>query len=315
MYSAHHDSMAWKWVRVLTVQTWSWASLPPNELWLCRYCTCDFYPLTTFDSFGIGIFWQSDSRNLLEAATQGASSSISLVANITVNLIAFLALLSFMNSALSWLGSMFDYPQLSFEVQVHWAAAIHVKSAYLCLNITLWTALPEFLQHTQPIVEASFAVIFPHPLLPCPFLCFLSPYPPPTDGNSPLILCLESRLLQTTPLPLYLLMLVCGCHRKPEAGLFVKKRGLCGSRFWGLKVQDRVAAAGEGEELLCAWWEGQRDRPHWHRERTKGPDMLGNDRSPRADPCPWELMQSPEKDINSSYGCCCRKWSVNFWSL
>lgn len=57
-----------------------------------------------------------DSRNLLEAATQGASSSISLVANIAVNLIAFLALLSFMNSALSWLGNMFDYPQLSFEV-------------------------------------------------------------------------------------------------------------------------------------------------------------------------------------------------------
>uniref|UniRef100_A0A5F9DJZ7 Solute carrier family 28 member 3 n=1 Tax=Oryctolagus cuniculus TaxID=9986 RepID=A0A5F9DJZ7_RABIT len=57
-----------------------------------------------------------DSRNLLEAATQGASSSIALVANITVNLIAFLALLSFVNSALSWFGNMFDYPQLSFEL-------------------------------------------------------------------------------------------------------------------------------------------------------------------------------------------------------
>uniref|UniRef100_A0A8C3WLW9 Sodium/nucleoside cotransporter n=1 Tax=Catagonus wagneri TaxID=51154 RepID=A0A8C3WLW9_9CETA len=57
-----------------------------------------------------------DSRNLLEAATHGASSSISLVANIAVNLIAFLALLSFVNSALSWFGNMFDYPQLSFEI-------------------------------------------------------------------------------------------------------------------------------------------------------------------------------------------------------
>ncbi|XP_032740796.1 solute carrier family 28 member 3 [Rattus rattus] len=57
-----------------------------------------------------------DSRNLLEAATQGASSSIPLVANIAANLIAFLALLSFVNSALSWFGSMFDYPQLSFEL-------------------------------------------------------------------------------------------------------------------------------------------------------------------------------------------------------
>ncbi|KAM7323048.1 hypothetical protein ACRRTK_018553 [Alexandromys fortis] len=57
-----------------------------------------------------------DSRNFLEAATQGASSSIPLVANIAVNLIAFLALLSFVNSALSWFGNMFDYPQLSFEL-------------------------------------------------------------------------------------------------------------------------------------------------------------------------------------------------------
>ncbi|XP_062936469.1 solute carrier family 28 member 3 [Cynocephalus volans] len=57
-----------------------------------------------------------DSRNLLEAAAQGASSSISLTANIVVNLIAFLALLSFVNSALSWFGSMLDCPQLSFEL-------------------------------------------------------------------------------------------------------------------------------------------------------------------------------------------------------
>ncbi|XP_070446897.1 solute carrier family 28 member 3-like isoform X1 [Equus przewalskii] len=58
----------------------------------------------------------SDSRNILEAASQGASASISLVANITVILIAFLALSSFANAALSWFGSMFDYPQLSFEM-------------------------------------------------------------------------------------------------------------------------------------------------------------------------------------------------------
>ncbi|XP_008538410.2 solute carrier family 28 member 3-like isoform X1 [Equus przewalskii] len=57
-----------------------------------------------------------DSRNLLEAASYGTSSSISLVANIAVNMIAFLALLSFVNAALSWFGNMFDYPQLSFEL-------------------------------------------------------------------------------------------------------------------------------------------------------------------------------------------------------
>ncbi|NXX21231.1 S28A3 protein, partial [Podargus strigoides] len=58
---------------------------------------------------------KGESKNLLEAASQGASTSIMLVANIAVNLISFLALLSFLDSALSWVGSLFDYPQLNFE--------------------------------------------------------------------------------------------------------------------------------------------------------------------------------------------------------
>ncbi|KGL79849.1 Solute carrier family 28 member 3, partial [Tinamus guttatus] len=58
---------------------------------------------------------KSESNNILEAASQGASASILLVANIAVNLIAFLALLAFVDSALSWVGSLFDYPQLNFE--------------------------------------------------------------------------------------------------------------------------------------------------------------------------------------------------------
>ncbi|KAM8960580.1 solute carrier family 28 member 3 [Pelodytes ibericus] len=59
---------------------------------------------------------KGDARNILEAASQGASASIPLVANIAVNLMAFLSLLAFFNAVLSWLGNMFDYPQLSFEV-------------------------------------------------------------------------------------------------------------------------------------------------------------------------------------------------------
>ncbi|KAM9251345.1 solute carrier family 28 member 3 [Cariama cristata] len=58
---------------------------------------------------------KGDSKNLLEAASQGASASILLVANIAVNLISFLALLAFVDSALSWVGSLFGYPQLNFE--------------------------------------------------------------------------------------------------------------------------------------------------------------------------------------------------------
>ncbi|XP_077630397.1 sodium/nucleoside cotransporter 1 [Crocuta crocuta] len=57
-----------------------------------------------------------DAQNLLEAASSGAAVSVKLVANIGANLIAFLALLAFVNAALSWLGALVGVPQLSFEL-------------------------------------------------------------------------------------------------------------------------------------------------------------------------------------------------------
>uniref|UniRef100_A0A8C4FDM0 Solute carrier family 28 member 1 n=1 Tax=Dicentrarchus labrax TaxID=13489 RepID=A0A8C4FDM0_DICLA len=58
-----------------------------------------------------------DEQNILEAASSGASASIGLVANIAANLIAFLAILEFINSALRWLGSMVGYPLLTFQIR------------------------------------------------------------------------------------------------------------------------------------------------------------------------------------------------------
>uniref|UniRef100_A0A8C2X6Z0 Solute carrier family 28 member 1 n=1 Tax=Cyclopterus lumpus TaxID=8103 RepID=A0A8C2X6Z0_CYCLU len=55
--------------------------------------------------------------NILEAASSGASASISLVANIAANLIAFLAILGFINATLKWLGGMVGYPSISFQVR------------------------------------------------------------------------------------------------------------------------------------------------------------------------------------------------------
>ncbi|KAG7522512.1 sodium/nucleoside cotransporter 2-like [Solea senegalensis] len=57
-----------------------------------------------------------DERNILEAASSGASASISLVANIAANLIAFLAILAFINAALSWFGGMVGYPEITFQL-------------------------------------------------------------------------------------------------------------------------------------------------------------------------------------------------------
>ncbi|XP_041609217.1 sodium/nucleoside cotransporter 1 isoform X1 [Vulpes lagopus] len=57
-----------------------------------------------------------DAQNLLEAASSGAAVSVKLVANIGANLIAFLALLAFINAALSWLGAMVGVQELSFQL-------------------------------------------------------------------------------------------------------------------------------------------------------------------------------------------------------
>ncbi|OPJ82344.1 solute carrier family 28 member 3 [Patagioenas fasciata monilis] len=58
---------------------------------------------------------KSETKSMLEAALLGASSSIKLVASILVNLISFLSLLAFIDSALSWVGDLLNYPQLNFE--------------------------------------------------------------------------------------------------------------------------------------------------------------------------------------------------------
>ncbi|KAK7160126.1 hypothetical protein R3I93_007935 [Phoxinus phoxinus] len=55
-------------------------------------------------------------QNVLEAVSNGASASIGLVANIAANLIAFLAILDFINATLRWLGGMVGYPNISFEL-------------------------------------------------------------------------------------------------------------------------------------------------------------------------------------------------------
>lgn len=54
--------------------------------------------------------------NVLEAASKGAASSVGLISATIVNIISFLALLTFFNGVLSWLGGMFGCPELSFAV-------------------------------------------------------------------------------------------------------------------------------------------------------------------------------------------------------
>ncbi|KAG1660055.1 Solute carrier family 28 member 3 [Nymphon striatum] len=57
-----------------------------------------------------------EDRNMLEAATRGATQSIKMLATIVVNLIAFLSFIAFLDAMLSWFGGLVDYPQFSFEL-------------------------------------------------------------------------------------------------------------------------------------------------------------------------------------------------------
>ncbi|XP_046567699.1 solute carrier family 28 member 3-like [Haliotis rubra] len=58
---------------------------------------------------------KGQQRNLIEAASEGATTSIGLIANIIVNVIAFLALLAFVNATLTWFGNRVGVEEFTFE--------------------------------------------------------------------------------------------------------------------------------------------------------------------------------------------------------
>ncbi|XP_061179507.1 solute carrier family 28 member 3-like [Saccostrea echinata] len=66
-----------------------------------------FYPETRKTKTGSEVYNipSGQERNVIEAAAKGASQSIKLVANIAVNLVAFIALVEFLNQTLIWFGN------------------------------------------------------------------------------------------------------------------------------------------------------------------------------------------------------------------
>ena len=72
------------------------------------------------DFFLTGFVWLlcREERNVIEAAAKGASSSISLVANVAAMLLTFFAFIAFFNSILSYIGSMVGYSKLSFQASL-----------------------------------------------------------------------------------------------------------------------------------------------------------------------------------------------------
>jgi pyrimidine nucleoside transport protein len=62
----------------------------------------------------------SEERNALEAISNGAVSTVSIVAAIIANLIVFLALLAFIDNIVEWFVSLIGYDGWNFEVRTMW---------------------------------------------------------------------------------------------------------------------------------------------------------------------------------------------------
>lgn len=83
------------------------------------------------------LFRENDT-NVFEAASKGATSAVGLVVTIVVNLMVFIALMSFLDGVLSWFGGLFDCPQLSFSVMLlTWTSSQHVHQISAKLDLSL----------------------------------------------------------------------------------------------------------------------------------------------------------------------------------
>ena len=74
--------------------------------------------------------------NIIEAISNGAVVSVKIVVNIVVNIIAFVALLEFVNQTLTWFGNRLGKtdPPITFEVRRHVAQNIATKLHSRILN-------------------------------------------------------------------------------------------------------------------------------------------------------------------------------------
>lgn len=56
-------------------------------------------------------------RNIFEAIAVGAAMSVPIITSIAVMMIAFVSVVTLLDTILMWFGSMVDYPQFSFVVR------------------------------------------------------------------------------------------------------------------------------------------------------------------------------------------------------
>lgn len=57
-----------------------------------------------------------ESVNMIDAAARGAGEGLTLALNVGAMLLAFIALIAMLNTGLGWIGGLFGFPDLSFEL-------------------------------------------------------------------------------------------------------------------------------------------------------------------------------------------------------
>ena len=103
-------------------QSLIWPDLEQVSFFFCLVVA--FLPIQTDFSLIVTIVFllyiasNSEERNIIEAASNGASTAISLTLNIAANLIAFLGLLALFNALLGYFGGLVGIEGLSFEVSI-----------------------------------------------------------------------------------------------------------------------------------------------------------------------------------------------------
>lgn len=78
--------------------------------------TCPETETSSVDQSKVFQMAAGSSRNMIDAASDGASQSIKLLANLGVNLIAFLSLLAFLDATLVWFGDRIGVDGLTFQL-------------------------------------------------------------------------------------------------------------------------------------------------------------------------------------------------------
>ena len=62
-------------------------------------------------------FFRQES-NIIDALSVGATTTIKLIAYVVVNLIAFVAVVAFLDAVLSYMGGRVGHPELNFQVKL-----------------------------------------------------------------------------------------------------------------------------------------------------------------------------------------------------